>query len=97
MIFWITTSAIALVIAATLALVLLRSRPAAEPAAAYDLRVYRTQLKDLEADLERGVIAGFKVQTSLQERHCSVAAVKLYPDINGRIRLEGSLASVEIP
>ncbi len=57
MIFWITTSAIALVIAATLALVLLRSRPAAEPAAAYDLRVYRTQLKDLEADLERGVIA----------------------------------------
>jgi cytochrome c-type biogenesis protein CcmH len=56
MTFWIITSAMALVVAATLALVLLRSRASAGPAAAFDLQVYRDQLKDVDRDLERGVI-----------------------------------------
>lgn len=56
MTFWIITSAMALVVAATLALVLLRSRAAASPAASFDLQVYRDQLKDIDRDLERGVI-----------------------------------------
>lgn len=56
MTFWIITSALALVVAATLALVLLRTRPSAGPAAAFDMQVYRDQLKDVDRDLERGVI-----------------------------------------
>ena len=56
MTFWIITSALALVIAATLALVLLRTRATASPAAAFDMQVYRDQLKDVDRDLDRGVI-----------------------------------------
>lgn len=56
MTFWIITTVMALVIATMLGLVLLRTRPAVEPAAAYDLRVYRDQLKDVDRDVARGVI-----------------------------------------
>ena len=56
MTFWIITGAIALISAALLALAALRPRPDAEPAAAYDLRVYRDQLKEVDRDLARGVI-----------------------------------------
>jgi cytochrome c-type biogenesis protein CcmH len=56
MLFWIITTALALGIAAILALVLLRARPDNEPAAAYDLRVYRDQIKGVDRDLARGVI-----------------------------------------
>ena len=69
--FWIITSAIALVIAGMLALVLLRTRSATEPAAAFDLRVYRTQLKDVETDLERGVISeadATRIRTEVSRR-----------------------------
>lgn len=57
MIFWIVAGALALVVAGLLAQVLLRPRLGGEPAAAYDLRVYRDQLKDVDRDLARGVIA----------------------------------------
>ncbi|PJE34159.1 c-type cytochrome biogenesis protein CcmI, partial [Pseudooceanicola lipolyticus] len=59
MIFWILASLIALGVAGLLALTLLRTRSAAapEPAAAYDLRVYRDQLKEIDRDLARGTIA----------------------------------------
>lgn len=56
MTFWIITGALAVACAAMLALALFRQRPEAEPAAAYDLRVYRDQLKDVDRDLARGVI-----------------------------------------
>jgi cytochrome c-type biogenesis protein CcmH len=56
MTFWIIISALALTVSALLALVLLRARPGTEPAAAYDLRVYRDQLKEVDRDLARGVI-----------------------------------------
>jgi len=71
MTFWITTSAMALISAATLALVLLRKHPAEEPAAAYDLRVYRDQLKDVDRDLERGVIGdadAARIRTEVSRR-----------------------------
>ncbi|SFU16661.1 c-type cytochrome biogenesis protein CcmI [Sedimentitalea nanhaiensis] len=71
MIFWIITSALGFVIALTLGLVLLRSRPQAEPAAAYDLRVYRDQLKDVDRDLERGVIGeadATRIRTEVSRR-----------------------------
>lgn len=57
MVFWILTAAIALVSALTLAAVLLRRRGDTAPTAAYDMRVYRDQLKGVERDLARGVIA----------------------------------------
>ncbi|MBK0327180.1 c-type cytochrome biogenesis protein CcmI [Rhodobacteraceae bacterium F11138] len=71
MIFWIITSALGLVITATLGLALLRSRPATEPAAAYDLQVYRDQLKEVDRDLARGVIAetdATRIRTEVSRR-----------------------------
>jgi cytochrome c-type biogenesis protein CcmH len=56
MIFWILTAFMALAVAGLMALVLLRSRDMGEPPAAYDLRVYRQQLRDVDKDLARGVI-----------------------------------------
>lgn len=56
MTFWILVTLMALTVAALLALSMLRARVAAEPAAAYDLRVYRDQLAGVDRDLARGVI-----------------------------------------
>ncbi|MDE4304300.1 c-type cytochrome biogenesis protein CcmI [Phaeobacter gallaeciensis] len=56
MVFWILIAFMALAIAGLMALVLLRSRATGEPPAAYDLRVYRQQLRDVDKDLARGVI-----------------------------------------
>lgn len=56
MIFWILVSLMALVVAGLLALAALRARITTEPAAAYDLRVYRDQLAGVDRDLARGVI-----------------------------------------
>lgn len=56
MLFWIITGAMALAVATLLALAVLRRRRDAEHPAAYDLRVYRDQLKEVDRDLARGVI-----------------------------------------
>jgi cytochrome c-type biogenesis protein CcmH len=56
MLFWIITGVLAIVAAALLARALVQSRAGAEPPAAYDLRVYRDQLKEVDKDLARGVI-----------------------------------------
>lgn len=56
MLFWIITGAMALAVATLLALAVLRRRRDAEHPAAYDLRVYRDQLKEVDRDLSRGVI-----------------------------------------
>lgn len=55
-IFWIVTGAVALVLAVALVVALLRGRRATGPAEAYDLQVYRDQLKEVEADAARGKI-----------------------------------------
>lgn len=57
MTFWILVSALAFVVALVIGLALIRARRGAEPAAAYDLRVYRDQLKEVDRDLARGVIS----------------------------------------
>jgi cytochrome c-type biogenesis protein CcmH len=55
--FWIICAALAGVVAIAIAAPLMRrQRAGAEPAAAFDLRVYRDQLREVERDLERGVI-----------------------------------------
>ena len=56
MIFWIVTIALALAVAGLLVMALLRRQTGAEPPAAYDLRVYRDQLREVDRDLARGVI-----------------------------------------
>lgn len=56
MVFWILISFVALAMTALLGLVLLRAHTVGEPPAAYDLRVYRQQLSDVDKDLQRGVI-----------------------------------------
>jgi len=56
--FWIIAAALAVGTGLLLALAALRGRPGAEPPAAYDLRVYRDQLREIDRDARRGVIAG---------------------------------------
>ena len=58
MTFWIIAAALAVGIGVVLALALIRGRPGAEPPAAFDLRVYRDQLGEIERDAARGVISG---------------------------------------
>lgn len=56
--FWILAGGLALAVAILLALGLRAPRSgAAAPAAAYDLRVYRDQLREVEKDLARGVVS----------------------------------------
>ncbi|WP_026757737.1 c-type cytochrome biogenesis protein CcmI [Sediminimonas qiaohouensis] len=57
MLFWIITGALALAVAAILALALLRGRAGDVPPAAYDLKVYRDQLREIDRDLARGAVA----------------------------------------
>ncbi|MBU3028542.1 c-type cytochrome biogenesis protein CcmI [Paracoccus marinaquae] len=59
--FWILCLVLALGVAAAILAPVWRGRQtgaAARPAAAYDLEVYRDQLREVERDLERGVIGG---------------------------------------
>ena len=56
MLFWIVAALIALAVTGLVALALLRGGAAEEPTAAYDLRVYRDQLKEIDRDLARGII-----------------------------------------
>ena len=56
--FWIICAALTGAVGLAIMAPLLRARgDAAQPAAAFDLRVYRDQLQEVERDLERGVIA----------------------------------------
>lgn len=56
MTFWITAALLSLFVAAVLGLTLLRWKGTGEHPAAYDLRVYRDQLREVDRDLARGVI-----------------------------------------
>ncbi len=71
MTFWVLTFLIALLVAAFLCITLLRGRRSHEPAAAYDLRVYREQLAGVDRDLARGVIGeadADRVRTEISRR-----------------------------
>ncbi|MDA5555531.1 c-type cytochrome biogenesis protein CcmI [Shimia sp. MMG029] len=57
MIFWIVATALVGTTAAMLAVAMLKRRENEEHPAAYDLRVYRDQLKEVDRDLARGVLA----------------------------------------
>jgi cytochrome c-type biogenesis protein CcmH len=56
MTFWIIVAALAIGVGAILGLTLLRGRVGEAPPAAYDLDVYRDQLREIDRDLKRGVL-----------------------------------------
>jgi cytochrome c-type biogenesis protein CcmH len=56
MAFWIAAGVVSLLVALLILLAFLRPRQDAVPAAAYDLQVYRDQLKEVDRDLERGLL-----------------------------------------
>lgn len=56
MLFWIIIGVIAFVAAVILAVALVKGRAGQDAPAAYDLQVYRDQLKEVDKDLARGVI-----------------------------------------
>ena len=57
MTFWIVSAALAVIVAALIALAVRAPRRGmAQPAADYDLRVYRDQLREVDRDLARGVV-----------------------------------------
>jgi cytochrome c-type biogenesis protein CcmH len=66
-IFWAVTGALAIFAALTLVLVLLRRRDSADPAAAYDLQVYRDQLKEVDRDEARDVISSVDAERARLE------------------------------
>ncbi len=71
MTFWILTVGMAVVVAGLLGLALLRPRGGMTPAAAYDLRVYRDQLREVDRDLARGVIGkadAERIRTEISRR-----------------------------
>ncbi len=55
--FWLIALAICAVVILPLLIALLRKRPTATPAAAYDMQVYHDQLKEVDRDLARGVVS----------------------------------------
>lgn len=56
MVFWIIIAGVALGVGVILGVTLLRGRVGDAPPAAYDLQVYRDQLREVDRDLARGVI-----------------------------------------
>tara|TARA_R110002020_G_scaffold10051_48_gene39068 strand:+ start:4541 stop:6058 length:1518 start_codon:yes stop_codon:yes gene_type:complete len=71
MTFWIASIGLSLAVAALLTLAVLRPRGRDAQATAYDLEVYRAQLKEVDRDLARGVIAeaeADRVRTEISRR-----------------------------
>lgn len=71
MTFWVITGGLAIVVAGLLGLSLRRERTAERSAAAYDLQVYREQLRELDRDLARGVVSAAdaaRVRTEVSRR-----------------------------
>ena len=71
MIFWSITAGMTLAVLATLALAMLRGKAGDKPPAAYDLDVYRDQLREVDRDLARGVVSeadAERVRTEVSRR-----------------------------
>jgi cytochrome c-type biogenesis protein CcmH len=69
--FWIVAVVWSLMVVLAMVISYLRPKDAEVPAAAYDLQVYRDQLKEVERDLERGVLSdieGDRARTEISRR-----------------------------
>ena len=92
--FWIVTLGLAVLCCAVLVRAILRHRATAAPAAAYDLQVYRDQLKDVERDVARGVISDEDAERLRTEvsRRVLAADAQLHKDATqGTARAKPSL------
>lgn len=77
MAFWIIALVLALIVAAILGRAMTRGHQGQEHPAAYDLRVYRDQLKEIDKDLARGVIGeedGERLRAEVSRRILSADA-----------------------
>ncbi len=96
MLFWILAAALAAAIAALMILALWRGGDAAvEPGNAQDLGVYRDQLKGVEADLARGVIApdeAERLRLEISRRLLEADRALRGSDIAGRAPKSASVA-----
>lgn len=88
MLFWIITAGLTLVVVATLARALMRGGVDERPAAAYDLDVYRDQLREVERDVARGVIPEGDAERAVTEisRRILAADATLQAAENGALR-----------
>ena len=85
-IFWIITAGLTAIVAAILAVALIRSKTAGAPAAAYDLQVYRDQLKEVDRDLARGILSQVdaeRVRTEVSRRILAADAAMQAPTMSG--------------
>lgn len=67
MIFWTITAVLTIAVLATLAHAMLRGTASDRPPAAYDIDVYRDQLRELERDMARGVLSEEDGERALTE------------------------------
>lgn len=85
-VFWIITFGVALAIGALLVLALMRGKREIHDPANFDLKVYRDQLREIEKDIARGVVApedAERVRTEISRRI-------LTADAKARETVEGS-------
>jgi len=84
MTFWIIVAMLSIGVGTVLGLTLMRGRVGDAPPAAYDLQVYRDQLREVDRDTTRGVIGGrgcragcapkSRARSSPRMRNCRPAA-----------------------
>ena len=90
MIFWIVVASLAVGVGAILARALLRGNVGETPPAAYDLQVYRDQLKEVDRDLARGVMSAEeaeKIRTEVSRRILSAdTALRSHDTASGASR-----------
>jgi len=104
MTFWIIIAALALFVVALFVRAALRGTEGATEAAAYDLQVYRDQLKEVDRDLARGVISEDEAERTRLEISRRIlaadAAIKGETQDHGQPRksplLIGGLAAVAV-
>lgn len=86
MFFWIIALVLALIVAGLLARALTRRQEGQEHPAAYDLRVYRDQLKEIDKDVARGVIGqedGERLRAEVSRRILSADAQLRHAEESG--------------
>ncbi|WP_101068240.1 c-type cytochrome biogenesis protein CcmI [Roseovarius salinarum] len=93
MVFWIVIAALAIAVSGILVGVLLRGRVGDAPPAAYDLQVYRDQLKEVDRDAARGLIGteeAARVRNEISRRILSAdAQLREQGETGGQPRIAG--------
>ena len=92
MAFWIIALVLALIVAGLIARALTRGQEGQEHPAAYDLRVYRDQLKEIDKDVARGVIGeedGERLRAEVSRRILSADAQLRRAEEDGKTDTRG--------